>query len=133
MLRKIILLIILALSSQAKIETIKANPDILSKYTQIIDLRTPREWHEKGIIPNSITMEFVGNRQNFVKDVFKNIDCSKPLALICKKGSRSRFVAKLLDEDGFCGKDGMQIIVLDGGMESLISQGYKPVPYDDKK
>ena len=70
---------------------------IIEKNIQLVDVRTPDEWHE-GVIENALLI-------NFFDDDFKaelnKLDKTKPIAVYCKSGGRSGKTAKLLLEIGF--------------------------------
>ncbi|BCX79808.1 rhodanese-like domain-containing protein [Campylobacter sp. 19-13652] len=116
--------------ANAEIKTVDVTPDSVSQYPQIIDVRTPDEWRETGIVEGALTIDIVGNKQKFAQEVLSKIDPTKPVALICRTGRRSTYAANFLEEE--LAKQGikLEIINLNGGVVSLIKQGYHTVPYD---
>lgn len=60
----------------------------------IIDVRTPQEWKQTGVIPGSIMM--TPNQLEIELD--KNLDLNKqrPIVVVCRSGVRSKRVAKKL-------------------------------------
>jgi rhodanese-related sulfurtransferase len=78
----------------------------------LIDVRLPSEWAETGLpagakgisLQNSLTHEV---RSGFVDDVLRTVggDRTRPIALICARGSRSGFARELLAEAGFTNVD----------------------------
>lgn len=116
--------------ASAEIKTVDVMPDSINQYAQIIDVRTPDEWRETGIIDGALTIDIVGNKHKFAQEVLSKIDPSKPVALICRTGRRSAYAANFLEEE--LAKQGvkLEIINLNGGVNSLIKQGYHTVPYD---
>lgn len=123
--KNIFLLCALCACAFAKIYNLPISKDGVEKFEQIIDVRTPSEWKDTGIIDGAITIDIFSGKEEFVNQVLKNIDPSKPVALVCRSGNRSSMAAKILNEK----IDGLEIYNLDGGMGSLMYQGYKTKPY----
>lgn len=108
----------------AKIATIDATPENIAKQTQIVDIRTPAEWADTGVIKDAKLVTLVNDAAQFKAELEKaGVDLNKPVALICRSGRRSAFAASLIDAEG------MDITNLDGGMGGLISKGYQTTPY----
>ena len=63
------------------------------------------------------------DKEGFLNELKANVDLKKPVALICRSGRRSAAAAAMIDSPE------LNIINLDGGMGSLINQGYETVPY----
>lgn len=108
----------------ADVKTIPVTPDVIKNYDQIIDIRTPSEWQETGIIAGAKTITFdPSDKSAFLDELSKAVDIKKPIALVCRSGRRSAAAAAAIDSTD------LNIINLDGGMGSLIEQGYKTTPY----
>ncbi len=108
----------------ADVKTVNISPDEIKKYDQIVDIRTPSEWQETGIIAGAKTITFdPSNKSAFLDELSKAVDIKKPIALVCRSGRRSTAAAAAIDSTD------LKIINLDGGMSSLIEQGYKTTPY----
>lgn len=108
----------------ADVKTIRVTPDVIKNYDQIVDIRTPLEWQETGIIAGVKTITFdPSQKEAFVNELSKSVDLKKPVAIICRSGRRSAAAAAIIDNAD------LNIINLDGGMGSLIEQGYKTTPY----
>ena len=108
----------------ADVKTIRVTPDVIKNYDQIVDIRTPLEWQETGIISGAKTITFdPSQKEAFVDELSKAVDLKKPVAIICRSGRRSAAAAAIIDNAD------LNIINLDGGMGSLIEQGYKTTPY----
>lgn len=108
----------------ADVKTVNISPDEIKKYDQIIDIRTPSEWQETGVIAGAKTITFNPNDKSaFLEELSKVVDIKKPIALVCRSGRRSTAAAAAIDSSD------LKIINLDGGMSSLIEQGYKTTPY----
>lgn len=71
----------------------------------VLDVRTPREWGETGTIPGALTANLHqwGGNSAFAAQVLElaGQDKDKPLALICRTGSRSTQALALLRSQGF--------------------------------
>ncbi|EDP6892994.1 rhodanese-like domain-containing protein [Campylobacter lari] len=104
----------------AEVKNIDINADILENY-QVIDVRKPSEWAQTGTIKNAIKISFYNEdgsvNENFVEEI-KKISSNKPIAIVCRSGSRSTKASALLDQNG------IEVTNLKGGMNALLSQGY---------
>lgn len=84
----------------------------------VIDIRTPGEWKETGVIPGAHKIMFFDERGNY--DVQKFLDQlskvapdkSKPIIIYCRTASRTKVVGKFLaDQVGY-----KQVRELGGGI-----------------
>lgn len=122
--KKILLLGAVCCMLSADVKTVSISPDEIKKYDQIVDIRTPSEWQETGIIAGAKTITFdPSDKSAFLDELSKVVDIKKPIALVCRSGRRSTAAAAAIDNSD------LKIINLDGGMSSLIEQGYKTTPY----
>ena len=122
--KKFLLLGAVCCMLSADVKTVNISPDEIKKYDQIVDIRTPSEWQETGIIAGAKTITFdPSNKSAFLDELAKAVDIKKPIALVCRSGRRSTAAAAAIDSTD------LKIINLDGGMSSLIEQGYKTTPY----
>ena len=122
--KKILLLGAVCCMLSADVKTVSISPDEIKKYDQIVDIRTPSEWQETGIITGAKTITFdPSDKSAFLDKLSKAVDIKKPIALVCRSGRRSTAAAAAIDSSD------LKIINLDGGMSSLIEQGYKTTPY----
>ncbi|WP_139451780.1 rhodanese-like domain-containing protein [Campylobacter armoricus] len=105
----------------AEVKNIDIDADVLENY-QVIDVRKPSEWSQTGTIKNAIKISFYNEdgsvNENFVEEV-KKISSDKPIAIVCRSGARSAKASALLDQNG------IEVTNLKGGMNALLSQGYK--------
>ena len=128
--KKIIYIIFFGITfSMAQVEQIWATPDFVKKDIKIIDIRTPFEWHETGIIKNSYLIMFFDKKghfdlENFLSQINKILKKDEKFALICRVGSRTGMVAEFLSD-----KLHYNVINLKGGIMKMIRKGYKTVPY----
>lgn len=128
---KIILLALLLASTSliAELTQAYATAKFARKNIKIIDIRTPAEWKETGIVKGSYTIMFFDERGKFfVPDFLKKLDKivkkDEQFALICRTGSRTEMISEFLSE-----KMGHKVINLKGGIMKMIDEGYKTVPY----
>ncbi len=113
----------------AEVEQINATPDFFKKEIIVIDIRTPGEWKQTGIVKGAHTIMFFDERggyntKEFLKELEKIVKKDKPFALICRTGSRTTMISDFLDKEL-----DYKVINLQGGMVELMRRGYKPTPY----
>ncbi len=130
--RKIFIALIITMTSlMAELTQVWATPQFVEKKMKIIDIRTPAEWKETGIIEGSYTIMFFDEKGNFNLEIFlKQLDMvvkkDEPFALICRVGSRTGMVSEFLSE-----RLGYKVTNLKGGIMKMIYEGYKTVPYQE--
>ena len=127
--RIFIVLFIMTVSLMAELHHVWATPEYAEKKIKIIDIRTPAEWRETGIVKGSYTIMFFDEKGNFnvatfLKQLEMVVKKDEPFALICRIGSRTTIVSEFLSE-----KLGYKVINLKGGIMKMIHEGYKTVPY----
>ncbi len=113
----------------AELQNVWVTPKFLEKNIKIIDIRTPGEWRETGIVKGAYPIMFFNeqgkfNVQKFLEELNKVVKKDEPFALICRTGSRTTEVSKFLSS-----QLGYKVINLKGGMMKLMHEGYKPVRY----
>ena len=69
----------------------------------IIDVRRNSEWHQTGVVPNSILLTFFDKNGNYNFDewyekLLLNINKEKPIILICRTGRRTKIIAEMMDK-----------------------------------
>jgi len=122
-------LLLLATSLFAELKQEWATEKFLQKNIKVIDIRTPAEWRETGIVKGSYPIMFFDEQGNydvpkFLKALDKVVKKDEQFALICRVGSRTGMVSDFL-----ANKMGYKVINLKGGIMKLFSEGYKPVRY----
>ncbi len=128
--KKIILLLLITISTLfAELEHKWASPSFANAGVKIIDIRTPPEWKETGIVKGSYMVMFFDekgnyNIQEFLSKLDKIVKKDEQFALICRVGSRSSIVSEFLSENL-----GYRVIDLKGGIMKMIKDGYKTVKY----
>ena len=73
---------------------------------QIVDARTPQEFRE-GHIPGAVNIDI--NNKDFIRHA-ESLDKTRPVAVYCRSGRRSKIAAKTLTVNGF------DVTELDGGI-----------------
>jgi len=129
MLKKILFFVLLFSSlSVATVKHIFATPEAF-KNLKVIDIRTPAEWRETGIIKGSYTLMFFDEKgqydvMKFIKRLDKIVKKGEKFALVCRTGSRTGMVSEFLAKDL-----GYNVVDLKGGLVKLVKDGYKTSPY----
>ena len=104
--------------------------DFLNKNIPIVDVRTPGEWKETGVLKGAIPIMFFNTKgkydtKKFLTQLHKKVDTSKPFALICHTGNRTSLISPWLSKEF-----GYSVINLKGGMEYATKGLHiKTVPY----
>ena len=124
-------LLITATALMAELQNVWVTKDFLKKDIKIIDIRTPGEWNETGIVKGAYTIMFFDekgkfNVEEFLEKLNKIVKKDEQFALICRTGSRTAEIAKFLSSEL-----GYNVINLGGGMMKLKHEGHKPVPYKE--
>ena len=128
--KKIIIgILLLCATLWAEVKNIPATPEFLNKKIPVVDVRTPGEWRQTGIIDGAHTIMFFDeqgkyNVESFLKQLNKAVKTDEPFALICRTGSRTAMISDFLDKEL-----GYKVINLTGGMVKLMQEGYKPAAY----
>jgi len=128
--KKVFLAMMILLSSlSAELTNVWANPSFVNSGIKIIDIRTPSEWKDTGIIKGSYQIMFFDKKGNFNVEAFlhklnKVVKKDEKFALICRVGSRTGMVSKFLSQ-----RLNYNVVNLKGGIMKLIGEGYKTTPY----
>lgn len=127
--KKILIFLFAAIISlNAGVKQLDMEPSNITEDMQIIDTRTPAEWKDTGTIKGAYKISLTKDDrktidENFIEKVkASGINLSRPIYVICKSGRRGEMAAKLLQENGI-----NDVTNLKGGMDKLISHGYKTV------
>ena len=102
---------------------------ILDSKIPIIDIRTPAEWVETGVVEDSIPIMFWDEKggydvEAFLAELNQKVDTKKPFALICQTGSRTGIVADFLAK-----QLNYDVVNILGGIVYLKAMKLKTVPY----
>lgn len=130
--KKIILaLLFLSVSLFAELKNEYISKDLLNSNTPIVDIRTPPEWRETGLLKGAIPIMFFTQRgdydiDKFLKELNEKVDTKKPFALICHTGNRTSILAPWLAKEM-----GYDVINLKGGMDYATKELKLPTyPYN---
>lgn len=80
-----------------------ASEALMAQHVPIVDIRTPGEWKETGLLKGSIPIMFFDERggynvDRFMQELKAKVDTDKPFALICRTGSRTSMLAPFLSQ-----------------------------------
>lgn len=104
MLKKIALsLLLVSASLFAAITNEEASEKLISSNVPIVDIRTPGEWKETGLLKGSIPIMLFDEKGNydlkdFLEKLNKVVDTKKQFAIICRTGSRTSILAPFLSQ-----------------------------------
>jgi len=130
-LKNIILLLLFLFSfSNADVTTQYPSQTIINSKIPIVDIRTPQEWRETGLIQGAIPIMFFNQRgkyniKAFLQELNSKVDTAKPFALICRTGSRTKMVAAFLAEELH-----YKVTDLTGGMMFAKANKLPILPYN---
>ena len=118
--KKLLLLLLLSYSLFAEFKSIEAETLItLQKQgVPVIDIRTPQEWKERGVIPGAKKIMFFtpdgrADVPNFMFELGHLIkDKNQPFIIYCAHANRSKELGKWLTQLGFS-----KVFELKGGIE----------------
>ena len=124
-----ILTILLASTLFATLSNEYASQKLLTKHIPIVDIRTPAEWKETGLIKGAIPIMFFNEQGGYdinawLKELNEKVDTTKEFALICHVGSRTKVVTQFLSQ-----KLGYKVINLLGGMDYAAANKMPIVEY----
>lgn len=99
--KTVMLFFILTISIFATITNEEASQKLIDSNTPIVDIRTPGEWKETGLLKRAIPIMLFDEKGNydlrvFLDDLNKAVDTKKPFAIICRTGSRTKILAEFL-------------------------------------
>lgn len=102
--KKIVLsLLMISASLFAAITNEEASQNLINSNIPIVDIRTPGEWKETGLLKGSIPIMLFDEKGNYdLKDFLEKlngaVDTKKPFAIICRTGSRTSVLAPFLSQ-----------------------------------
>jgi rhodanese-related sulfurtransferase len=75
--------------------------ELIKQGVTLVDIRTPGEWKQTGVVAGSHLVQFVDERgkvdpEAFIRQLNEVADPSKPVVLICRTGNRTGKAAQLL-------------------------------------
>ena len=121
-------LLILASSLLAEVTEQYISQKLIDSKIPIVDIRTPGEWRETGIVKNSVPIMFFNERGGYNMDAFltelnAKVDTKKQFALICRTGSRTTMISAFLSKEL-----GYNVINIKGGIVLAKPKNIKLVP-----
>ena len=128
--KTILALLLLSVSLFAQLSNQYITKEFMQKNIPIVDIRTPGEWKETGLLKGAIPIMFFDTRGNydarkFLSELNKKVNTKKTFALICHTGSRTSMVAPWLSKEFH-----YNVINLQGGMEYATKKLHlKTIPY----
>ena len=87
----------------------------------IVDIRTPEEWAETGVIDGAKLVTFEG-AQAFIAALGPDLADGRDLILVCRSGRRTAAAAEALQS-----MIPNRIVSVEGGMGRIIGEGYQTV------
>jgi len=122
------MLSLLSLSLFADVKNAYITQKIVDSKLPIVDVRTPPEWRETGLLKGAIPIMFFNqqgkyNINAFLKELNEKVDTTKPFAIICHTGSRTSMIAPWMSQEL-----GYKVVNLKGGME-YATKGVKLKTY----
>lgn len=69
----------------------------------LIDIRTPQEWRQTGVVPGAARVDFYRGPDVLLKSVLQLVggDRHAPIALVCRTGNRTAQAQRFLQSQGF--------------------------------
>jgi rhodanese-related sulfurtransferase len=124
-----LILIVSVISLFAEVKDAFPSLELINSKTKIIDIRTPGEWRETGLLKGAIPITFFDEQGNYDVDAFlkklnTHIKPGEEFALICRTGNRTGMVSNYLGT-----KMGYHVINLKGGILYAIGQKLPIEPY----
>jgi len=132
-LKKIILMLtLLSISLFAEVKNAYISQQIVNSSLPIVDVRTPPEWRETGLLKGAIPIMFFNQQGEydinaFLKELNAKVDTTKPFGIICHTGSRTSMIAPWMSQEL-----NYKVVNLQGGME-YATKALKMKTYPYKK
>lgn len=118
-------LTLLPLAGTARAEGFETRPLTVAEMQAsggvIVDIRTPEEWAETGVIEGARLVTFEG-AQAFIAALGPDLADGRDLILVCRSGRRTAAAAEALQS-----MIPNRIVTVEGGMGRIIGEGYQTV------
>lgn len=103
--------------------------ELLRSGVTVIDIRTPSEWKQTGIVEGSLPIMFFNEKrqpltEQWMQQVSQIVTPEDELILICRSGNRSGLIANYLSKK----LKFVRIYNVERGIKDWIANGYKTVP-----
>jgi rhodanese-related sulfurtransferase len=101
---------------------------LIASGVTVIDVRTPGEWKQTGIVEGSIPIMFFDEKrqadpQAWMQQASNHIKPDSPVAIICRSGNRSKTVGNFLIKQ----HSYQNVYNVTGGIKDWIAKGNKTV------
>jgi len=126
------MLTLLSISLFAEVKNAYISQQIVNSSLPIVDVRTPPEWRETGLLKGAIPIMFFNQQGEydinaFLKELNAKVDTTKPFGIICHTGSRTSMIAPWMSQEL-----NYKVVNLQGGME-YATKALKMKTYPYKK
>ena len=126
------MLTLLSISLFAEVKNAYISQQIVNSTLPIVDVRTPPEWRETGLLKGAIPIMFFNEQGKydinaFLKELNAKVDTTKPFGIICHTGSRTSMIAPWMSQEL-----NYKVVNLQGGME-YATKALKMKTYPYKK
>jgi rhodanese-related sulfurtransferase len=93
----------LPLLAEAILSAPEARRAAASGQMVLVDIRTPREWQQTGVAPNTLRIDYARGINHLATELLKAVDGdkSRPILLICRTGNRTLRAQAQLQALGF--------------------------------
>jgi rhodanese-related sulfurtransferase len=129
---RVLFFLLLSLTSlSAQVDRQPISLEMINSKIKIIDIRTPDEWEETGIVKGAIPIMFFDKKRNynldeFLKKLDKIVKKDEHFAIIDRAGNRAGILGAILGE-----QHAYNVTVIKGGMQDAIMknipiQNYNP-------
>lgn len=98
-----LLFLLLCVNIFASVTNQEASQQMIDANMPIVDIRTPAEWKETGLLKGSVPIMLFDEKGNydlkdFIDKLNKAVDTKKQFAIICRTGSRTSVLAPFLSQ-----------------------------------
>jgi len=126
------MLTLLSISLFAEVKNAYISQQIVNSTLPIVDVRTPPEWRETGLLKGAIPIMFFNEQGKydinaFLKELNAKVDTTKPFGIICHTGSRTSMIAPWMSQEL-----NYKVVNLQGGIE-YATKALKMKTYPYKK
>ena len=97
--------------------------EMTAEGTLLVDIRTPQEWKDTGVIDGAELIEFDFNNPDTFLPKTADLADGRDLVLICNSGNRTQVVADFLSR-----QIPNRIVSVEGGIRKVMAAGYELVP-----
>ena len=134
-LTRIFILLILFMCNAVYAEVVQVDAEKLKQLMQsgvtIIDVRTPAEWKQTGLLEGSVPIMFFNEKrqpltEQWIQQAAEIVSPQDELVLICRSGNRSNMIAHYLSKQ----YKFVRVYNVQYGIKDWIAKGNKTVKYE---